>query len=51
MSRPPASAPTAMAVENDAAPAAPAANSALAQDSNTAADYYNLSYSHCAAPL
>ncbi len=40
-----------MAVENDAAPAAPAANSALAQDSNTAADYYNLSYSHCAAPL
>ena len=50
MSRPPASAPTAMAVENDAAPAAPAANSALAQDNNTAADYYNLSYSHCARP-
>ena len=50
MSRPPASAPTAMAVGNDVAPAAPAAGSALAQDNNTAADYYNLSYSPCARP-
>lgn len=50
MSRPPASAATALAVENNVATAAPDAGSALAQDNNTAADYYNLSYSHCARP-
>ena len=50
MSGPPLAAASGMAVENDLekvtiAPSEGAAS--LAQDNNTAADYYNLSYSHC----
>lgn len=50
MSGPPLAAASGIAVENDLekvtiAPSEGAAS--LAQDNNTAADYYNLSYSHC----
>lgn len=51
MSRPPHAAARSMAVTDvDMGPAAPSSAKPLAQDNNTAADYYTSSYSHCAPP-